>query len=95
VELDPPRDGKTFRHSYAGWGIVHVHLYFTPPSTLQCRVVVNSEARAASRQHRYPELGPAADWDWRAIEAYAFRLTRALAAMGRTAPVVQDDAQGL
>ncbi|WP_461481616.1 hypothetical protein [Porticoccus sp.] len=89
VTLDPPRDGKTFRYSLGGWGIIHLHLYFTPPNTLQCRVVVNSEARAISRQERYPELGAASEWDWRVVESYAFRLSRRLAAMGPTAPVLQ------
>ncbi|WP_461517674.1 hypothetical protein [Porticoccus sp.] len=89
VTLDPPRDGKTFRYSLGGWGIIHLHLYFTPPNTLQCRVVVNSEARAISREDRYPELGAASDWDWRVVESYAFRLSRRLAAMGRAVPVAQ------
>ena len=89
VEFDPPRDGHAFRYSLSGWGIIHLHLYVTPPNTLQCRVAVNSEARAASRAARYPELGAVSDWDWRVVEAYAFRLNRRLAAMGKTAPVVQ------
>ncbi len=89
VTLNPPRDGKDFRYSLAGWGIIHLNLYFTPPGTLQCRVVVNSEGRALTRQSRHPELGPAADWDWHKVEAYAFRLSRSLAAMGKTVPVVQ------
>ncbi len=92
VEFDPPRDGHTFRYSLSGWGIIHLHLYVTPPHTLQCRVAVNSEARATSRQARYPELGAVSDWDWRVVEAYAFRLNRRLAAMGKTAPVAQPSA---
>jgi hypothetical protein len=89
VALDPPRDGKSFRYSLTGWGVIHLHLYFTAPNALQCRVAVNSEARARSRQDRYPELGAASEWDWRAVETYAFRLSRKLAAMGRTVPVIQ------
>lgn len=89
ITLDPPREGKTFRHSLGGWGIIHLHLYFTPPNTLQCRVAVNSRDRAASKQDRYPELGPATDWDWTVVEAKAFRISRRLASMGRTVPVVQ------
>lgn len=92
VVLDPPREGKSFRYSLTGWGIIHLHLYFTPPNTLQCRVVVNSEDRAKSRQGRYLELGAVSDWDWRVVETYAFRLSRRLASMGRTAPVVQQSA---
>ncbi len=88
VALDPPRQGKSFRYSLSGWGIIHLHLYASSPGTLQCRVSVNSEARAQSRESRYPELGPTADWDWRVIETYAFRLSRRLASMGHTAPVV-------
>lgn len=95
VVLDPPREGHAFRHSMSGWGIIHLHLYVTPPHTLQCRVVVNSEARALARQDRYPELGPPSAWDWRVIESYAFRLSRKLAAMGQTAPVVQPSAAPL
>lgn len=89
VLLDPPREGKTFRHSLAGWGIIHLHLYFTPHNGLQCRVLVNSKDRAMSRQERHPELGPVSDWDWGVVEAYAFRLSRRLASMGPTAPVAQ------
>lgn len=89
VTLNPPREGKTFRYSLGGWGLIHLPLYFTGSDTLQCRVVVNSEARAHSRQDRHPELGPVSEWDWRVVEALAFRLTRKLAAMGPTAPVVQ------
>lgn len=91
VTLDPPREGKDFRHSFSGWGIVHLHLYFTTGEKLQCRVAVNSEARALAREPRYPELGPVSDWDWRVVETQAFRLTRKLASMGRTAPVIQPD----
>ena len=87
VVLDPPRDGKSFRYSLSGWGIIHLHLYVTSPDTLQCRVAVNSETRARQREARYPELGPVSDWDWRVVENYAFRLSRKLAAMGKTAPV--------
>lgn len=89
IELDPPRDGETFLHSLSGWGIIRLQLYVTPPNTLQCRVTVNSEARSTSREHRYPEQGAVSDWDWRVVETYAFRLSRKLAAMGRTVPVVQ------
>lgn len=92
ITFDPPRDGKTFRYSLAGWGIIHLHLYFTPPNTLQCRVAVNSQARAVSRQERHPELGPASEWDWTVVESRAFRLSRRLASMGRTVPVVQQSA---
>lgn len=92
ITFDPPREGKTFRYSLAGWGIIHLHLYFTPPNTLQGRISVNSEARAISRQDRYPDLGPASDWDWRVVESYAFRLSRQLSAMGRTVPVVRQSA---
>lgn len=91
VVLDPPREGHDFRHSLSGWGLVHLHLYFTTGKTLQCRVVVNSEARAQAREARYPELGPVSDWDWRVVETLAFRLTRKLASMGRTAPVIQPE----
>jgi len=89
ITLDPPRDGHSFRHSLSGWGVIRLQLYFTPPYTLQCRVVVNSQTRAQSREARYPELGAVADWDWRVVETLAFRLSRRLAAMGKTAPVVQ------
>ncbi len=89
VALDPPREGKSFRHSLSGWGIIHLHLYAPSPGTLQCRVAVNSEARAKSRESRYPELGAASEWDWRVVETYAFRLGRRLASMGPTAPVQQ------
>lgn len=88
VTLDPPREGKTFRHSLAGWGLIHLHLYFPQPGKLQCRVAVNSQARARSRQDRYPDLGAVSDWDWRVVESYAFRLSRKLAAMGPTVPVI-------
>ncbi len=89
VALNPPRDGESFRYSLSGWGIIRLQLYVTPPKTLQCRVTVSSEARALSREQRYPEQGAVADWDWRVVETYAFRLSRQLAAMGKTAPVVQ------
>lgn len=94
VELDPPRDGHSFRYSLSGWGIIRIHLYAAQPQTLQCRIAVNSESRARSREDRHPELGPASAWDWRVVEAYAFRLSRKLAAMGDTAPVVQPSPAG-
>lgn len=94
LTFDPPREGKSFRYSLSGWGIIHLRIYVTPPNTLQCSVVVNSEARAESRQDRFPELGVASEWDWRVVETYAFRLSRRLASMGRTAPVVPKSAPG-
>lgn len=93
VVLDPPRDGHTFRYSLSGWGIIRLHLYCAQPGTLQCRLAVNTEARSLARQDRYPELGPVSAWDWKAVEAYAFRLSRRLAAMGKTAPVAQPQAR--
>lgn len=92
VEFDPPREGHAFRHSVSGWGLIHLRLYVTPPNTLQCRVVVNSEMRCRAREERYPELGAVSAWDWRVVETYAFRLSRRLASMGRTVPVVQTTA---
>lgn len=89
VTLDPPRQGKDFRYSLSGWGVIHLHLYFTAPRKIQCRVAVNSEARAKARQDRHPELGPTSDWEWRVVDTYAFWLSRSLAAMGPTAPVIQ------
>ncbi|HEY0972937.1 MAG TPA: hypothetical protein VGE57_00420 [Solimonas sp.] len=89
VTLDPPREGKNFRYSLSGWGLIHLHLYAASPGTLQCRIAVNSEARAKARERRYPELGAAAEWNWPVVERYAFRLSRRLAAMGVTAPVAQ------
>jgi hypothetical protein len=89
VEFDPPRDGHAFRHSLGGWGLLQLHLYCAPPAVLQCRVSANSEARALARQDRYPELGPVSAWDWRVVENHAFRLSRRLAKMGKTGPVVQ------
>ncbi len=94
ITLDPPREGHAFRYSRSGWGLIQLHLYATPPSSVQCRVSVNSEARARARETRYPELGPVADWDWRVVETYAFRLSRRLAAMGRTAPVAPPPGAG-
>lgn len=92
IALDPPREGKSFRHSLTGWGVIHLRIYYTPPGTFQCRIVVNSEARAKAREDRYPELGATAVWDWRVVDTYAFRLSRTLASMGRTAPVIQPSA---
>lgn len=94
VLLDPPREGKSFRYSLSGWGIIRLHLYVTRPGSLQCRVAVNSEARARSRANRHLELGAVSDWDWRVVETHAFRLSRRLAAMGRVAPVVQPEEAG-
>ena len=89
VTLDPPREGKSFRYSLSGWGIIQLHLYFTAPDKLQCRVAVNSQTRAESRQSRFPDLGAASEWDWAVVETCAFRLSRKLASMGSVAPVVQ------
>ncbi|MFT4045080.1 MAG: hypothetical protein QM661_00115 [Solimonas sp.] len=89
ITFDPPRDGHDFGHALGGWGLIQLHLYVTPPAVLQCRVAVNSEGRAAAREDRYPDLGAVADWDWRAVENHAFRLSRRLARMGRTGPVAQ------
>ncbi|WP_051362223.1 hypothetical protein [Solimonas soli] len=90
IELDPPREGHSFRHSLAGWGIVRLHLYVTPPDVLQCRVAAHSQGRAMSRQDRYPDLGPASAWDWQAVENHVFRLSRRLAKLGgKTGPVLQ------
>ena len=89
ITLDPPREGKSFRYSLSGWGIIHLHLYFTAPDKLQCRVAVNTQARAESRESRFPNLGAASEWDWAVVETCAFRLSRQLATMGRVAPVVK------
>lgn len=90
VTLNPPRDGHEYRYSLSGWGLIRLQLYVTEPNTLQCRVVAGSQAKARSREKKYPEQGKVSDWDWREVETYAFRLSRQLAAMGPTAPVVQN-----
>lgn len=89
VSIDPPRDGHSFRYSLSGWGLIRIQIYVTQPDTLQCRVTVNSQAKSQKREQKYPEQGAVADWDWQQVQTYAFRLTRQLAAMGPTAPVVQ------
>lgn len=89
IDLDPPREGKSHRYSLSGWGLIHLHVYCSDPRQLQCRVVVNSLSRAMSRESRYPELGPVADWDWKAVERLAYKLTSRLSTMGVTGPVVQ------
>ncbi|HEY9546699.1 MAG TPA: hypothetical protein VIR56_11875 [Solimonas sp.] len=89
ISFDPPRDGHTFRYSWSGWGLIHLHLYVTDGDVLQCRVAATSRAWAEKRQDRYPELGAVSDWNWPQIESIAFRLSRRLAAMGKTGPVAQ------
>ncbi|NKF21348.1 hypothetical protein [Solimonas marina] len=88
IDFDPPRDGHRFGHSLAGWGLIHLHLYWTA-DTLQCRVVAHARAAAEKRQARYPELGAIDDWNWPQIESTTFRLQRRLASMGRTGPVIR------
>lgn len=89
ITFEPPRDGHSFRYSCSGWGLIHLHLYVPEADVLQCRIAAASRSWAEKRQDRYPELGAVSNWNWPQIESIAFRLSRRLAAMGKTGPVVQ------
>src|SRR5262249_26963118 len=67
----------TFRHETSGWGLVQ--LYLESPHDRRLRpshTNHNSEKRALANEHRYPALGPVAEWDWFAVNRWSRRLNR-------------------
>lgn len=71
----------SFRDQLKGWGLIQLQFSRQPAFRKlfgSCRLSVNSQRRAKTWHATYPELGPPEAWNWKAIEAFARRLGRAL-----------------
>lgn len=79
ISLNPKScAGATFRYAARGWGLVQLQLGGTGPKGLVAsHTNHNSRARAMKWEVDYGEtLGPAAAWDWPAIEKASRSLNR-------------------
>jgi hypothetical protein len=70
--------GATWRETVEGWGLIQVQLKGNGDGTSQCRIAVNSEARANAWSQTYPQFGPPSRWNWKVVERHARRLVRVL-----------------
>jgi hypothetical protein len=70
-------DGKRFRFSADGWGLIQLQLTFAD-SEVTCRVAVNSEKRTLAWSGTYPDHGDPRLWEWKIVEKHARRIIRAL-----------------
>ena len=68
-------DGKRFRFSMDGWGLIQLQLTYSDDH-VSCRVAVNSEKRALAWLQTYPDHGDPSLWDWKIVEKHARRIIR-------------------
>ena len=86
ISVDPAKcAGHTFRYTYDGWGVIQLQLDLKRKPGIECRVAVNSEARAKGWEAQNPDSGPVSEWNWDAVEKRAQRLVRRLRALARPA----------
>lgn len=70
INLDPKRcNGKTYRYTINGWGIIGVNLNWKSETQIECYVSVNSKKRAENWESINPEFGSPELWDWKIIES--------------------------
>ena len=78
-------NGHTFRFSQEGWGLIHLQCDFRSYPKIECRIAVNSEARAANWHDTYPDYRSPNLWNWDVINKKAGRLVRLLRKHGKQA----------
>lgn len=79
IKLRPEKcDGATWRETIEGWGLIQVQLKANGNGTTECRIAVNSQARANAWSQTLPQPGDPSLWDWKAVEKHARRLIRVL-----------------
>lgn len=89
IELKPGAcNGHTHRFSQEGWGLVFLQIDFRRHPRVECRVAVNSAARARNWSSTYPHLKSPDLWDWKVVDRHAGRLVRLLRKLGKQ--VVQE-----
>lgn len=79
INLDPERcNGKTYRYTINGWGIIGVNLNWKSETQIECYVSVNSKKRAENWESINPEFGSPELWDWKIIESNARKIINRL-----------------
>jgi hypothetical protein len=78
VTLKPEKcGGHTFRYKASGWGLIQLYLGgVSSAGIVHSHTDHNSEKRAKAWEATYPEMGPASNWDWKAITLFSSRLNR-------------------
>lgn len=85
IQLNPDCcDGHKFRFSQEGWGLIDLQLRLLPAGLVECRVALNSPARAknwstTNSEYRAPDL-----WDWGVLRKKAGKLVRLVRKLGNT-----------
>ncbi len=83
IPTDPAAcNGHPFRYAVGGWGLIYLQFDFQT-ADVECRIVCNSQKRAAAWEAHYPRLGQASAWDWAAVERHALRLISKLESLAR------------
>ncbi|MHA7059515.1 hypothetical protein ACWGOQ_0019980 [Aquimarina sp. M1] len=76
--LDPEYcDGKTFRYTIEGWGIIYIQLDLTEEQ-IECRIAANTEKRTQKWESTHPELKSPDLWNWKIVASKARKLIREL-----------------
>lgn len=84
VKLTPDEwNGHTKRYEQEGWGIIFIQCR-TLDEKINCRVSVNSEARARKWEEIYPEFGSVDDWDWVLLKKISSKIIRTLRELSKT-----------
>lgn len=89
IALNPSKcGGHTFRYSIDGWGLILIQITEKLPALVECRIAVNTVARAEKWADTYPEYGNPLMWNWKLVEKHARRLIRHVKkiAAGRVSP---------
>jgi hypothetical protein len=79
IELKPAScNGYKFRFRQVGWGLIQLQCNFKTFPVIECRIAVNSNARAGNWFQTFPELKDPNLWDWEVLNKKAGRLIRLL-----------------
>lgn len=77
IALDARKcDGHTWRYTVEGWGLVQLQADLRRLPVIECRVAVNSQARAEAWASTHPELRDPGLWEWSVVQRHTGRIIR-------------------
>jgi hypothetical protein len=77
IALDGKKcDGHTWRYTVEGWGLIQLQADLRRLPVIECRVAVNTQARAEAWASTYPEFRNPGLWDWSVVQRHAGRIIR-------------------
>lgn len=79
IALDGKKcDGHAWRYTVEGWGLVQLQADLRRFPVIECRIAVNTQARAEAWASTHPECRDPGLWDWSVVQRHAGRIIRKL-----------------